>query len=233
MRIPLQFYDSLRNVIHLSDVVKAKVNLTRKGGEYSGLCPFHPEKTPSFTVSDAKKFYHCFGCGAHGDAIKFTCETFGLSYQDAAIKLAGDYGIELPKLTKEQERIYEESDEIYNILELALEFFKSSHTSQSLNYLNHRGIDSKVINSFSIGFAPSGGKLQQFFESKSIPLKNLVKAGLAGKRDDGKIYEIFHDRIMFPIKNIYNKIIGFGGRVLGDGLPKYINSPETLVFKKK
>lgn len=232
MRIPLQFYDTLRNVINLSDVVKTKVNLTRKGGEFSGLCPFHLEKTPSFTVSDPKKFYHCFGCGAHGDVIKFTCETQGLAYQDAAIKLAGDYGIELPKLTREQELLYEESDEIYSILELAAGFFKSSHTSESLKYLKQRGIDEKVIDNFQIGFAPAGSKLQQFFAGKSIPLANLVKAGLAGKRDDGRIYEIFHDRIMFPIRNIYNKIIGFGGRVIGETLPKYINSPETLVFKK-
>src|ERR1044071_8882177 len=150
MRIPLQFYDSLRNLINLSDVIKQKVNLTRKAAEYIGLCPFHQEKSPSFTVSDAKKFYHCFGCGAHGDVIKFTSEINGLSYKDAAIKLAGDFAIELPRLTKEQERIYEESDEIYNILELALEFFKSSHNTQSLNYLAGRGIDAKIIEEFDI-----------------------------------------------------------------------------------
>lgn len=232
MRIPLQFYDSLRNIINLSNIVRTKVNLTKKAGEYIGLCPFHSEKSPSFTVSDIKKFYHCFGCGAHGDVIKFNAEILGLSYKDSAIKLACEHGIDLPKLSKEQESIYEESDQISNILELATEFFKCSHNQESLKYLSNRKIDKNIIQNFNIGFAPSGGKLQQFFESKSIPLLSLVKAGLAGKRDDGKIYEIFHDRIMFPIKNIYNKVIAFGGRVIGDGLPKYINSPETLVFKK-
>ena len=232
VKIPLEFYDLIRYQINISDIVRQKVNLNKKGSEYTGLCPFHIEKSPSFTVSDAKKFYHCFGCGAHGDVIKFMSQLSGLSYKEAAIKLANDNNIPLPKLTKEQEHIYEESDEIYNILELAVEFFTNSHNEYTLNYLNKRGIDEKIIQQFSIGFAPGGNKLQQYFDSKSIPLLSLVKAGLAGKREDSRIYEVFHDRIIFPIRNIYSKIVGFGGRVITDIQPKYINSPETLVFKK-
>lgn len=232
IKIPLEFYELLRNKITLSDVIRQKVNLIKKSGEYSGLCPFHVEKSPSFTVSDAKRFYHCFGCGAHGDVVKFVSSISGLSYKDSAIKLAADYAIELPKLSKEQERLYEESDEILNILGLASEFFSSELTKNTLYYLNKRNITAKLIDEFNIGFAPSGGKLQKFFDAKSIPILNLVKAGLMGKREDGRIYEIFHDRIIFPIRNIYNKIIGFGGRVIGEGVPKYLNSPETIVFKK-
>ncbi len=232
MRIALEFYEVLRTRITLSEVVRKTVTLTRKGSEYSGLCPFHTEKSPSFTVNDIKRFYHCFGCAAHGDVIKFVSSLSGLSYKESAIKLAGDHGIELPKLTQEQEIFYEESDNIINILKLAKDFFQSQLTLQHKEYLKKRGINQNIIDEFNIGFAPGSGKLLKFFETKSIPFMELAKAGLVGKREDGRIYEIFHDRIIFPIKNIYDKIIGFGGRVIGDGLPKYLNSPETIVFKK-
>lgn len=232
MRIPLEFYETLRDRINLSDVVRQKVSLTRKAGEHIGLCPFHLEKSPSFTVNDSKRFYHCFGCNAHGDVIKFVSKMSGLSYKESAIKLAEDYGIELPKLSKEQALLYDEADKITSILELAVEFFNSELNTDTINYLAKRGIDQKIIEKFEIGFAPAGGKLQKFFDSRAIPLMDLVKAGLAGKRDDGRIYEIFHDRIMFPIRNVYNKVIAFGGRVIGDGMPKYLNSPETMLFKK-
>lgn len=232
MKIPLEFYEILRNRINLSDIVRQKVALTKKSGLYVGLCPFHLEKTPSFTVNDTKRFYHCFGCASSGDVIKFVSNISGFSYKEAAIKLAGDYGIELPKITREQERLYNESDQIVNILELATEFFKSQITNEVLTYLKNRGIEQSIIQEFDIGFAPAKGKLQKFFDSRSVPLMMLIKAGLAGKSEDGRIYEIFHNRIIFPIRNIYNKVIGFGGRVIGDGLPKYLNSPETIVFKK-
>jgi DNA primase len=232
MKIPVEFYELLRNKINISDVVRQKITLTRKSGEYLGLCPFHIEKTPSFTVNDTKKFYHCFGCGAHGDVIKFISNANGMSYKESAIKLAQDYAIELPKLSKEQEVLYEETDQVLNVLKMATEFFQSQLTQESLNYLTTRGINQKAIEEFAIGFAPKGGKLQKFFEAKSVPLMRLAKAGLVGKKEDGRIYEIFHDRIIFPIRNIYNKTIAFGGRVIGNALPKYLNSPETIVFKK-
>ncbi|MDA9163356.1 DNA primase [Rickettsiaceae bacterium] len=232
MRIPLEFYNQLREAIRASDVVRQRVVLTKKGGEYLGRCPFHEEKTPSFTVNDAKRFYHCFGCGAHGDVIKFVSETNGISYKESAIKLANDNGIDLPKMSAQQEQHYEESDQIYKILDLAAQFFVGNLTSENNKYLKERGLSEETIKKFGIGYAPGGGTLEKFFEQKSIPLKDLLKAGLVGRRDDGRIYETFNKRIMFPIKNIYNKVVGFGGRALGDAMPKYINSPETLVFKK-
>ncbi|WP_341753783.1 DNA primase [Candidatus Tisiphia endosymbiont of Dioctria rufipes] len=232
MRIPLEFYELLRTRINLSDIVRQKVVLTKKSGNYLGLCPFHVEKSPSFTVNDAKKFYYCFGCAVHGDVIKFVSNFSGLSYKEAAIKLANDYGIELPKLTAAQQKLYEESDELFDILEMAERFFTSQLSQEVCSYLHDRGISKEAIKEFSIGFAPPSKALQKFFEKKSISLIKLQKAGLVGKRDDGTIYEIFYNRIIFPIKNVYNKVVGFGGRVLGDGLPKYLNSPETILFQK-
>jgi DNA primase len=232
MRIPLEFYNHLRNIVPISDIVRQRLVLVKKGNEYLGICPFHDEKTPSFTVNDVKRFYHCFGCSAHGDVIRFVSETNGISYKESAIKIAKENGIELPKMSAVQERVYEEADQIYNILNLASEFFKSKLDEASTNYLNKRGVTLDSIESFSIGFAPGGGELEKFFEQKSIPLKDLLKSGLFGKKEDGRIYEVFNKRIMFPIHNVYNKIVGFGGRAIGDVMPKYINSPETAVFKK-
>ena len=232
MKIPLEFYNHLRDHVRVSDVVRQRLVLTRKGVEYLGICPFHDEKTPSFTVNDAKKFYHCFGCSAHGDVIRFVSETNGISYKESAVKIAGDNGIELPKMSENEERRYEEADHIYGILELATQFFISKLTDDSKKYLDKRGVSLKSIDNFAIGYAPGGGELEKFFKKKSIPLKDLLKAGLVGRKDDGRIYEIFNKRIMFPIKNIYNKIVGFGGRSVGDIMPKYINSPETIIFKK-
>jgi len=232
MRVTPEFYELLRNRINISDVVRQKVTLTRKSGNYVGLCPFHQEKTPSFTVNDSKRFFYCFGCKASGDVIKFTSNISGLSYSDSAIKLATDYGIEIPKLTEKQKELYEESDEILSILELANKFFKAQLTPEILNYLHERNLNEKTIKEFSIGFAPRGNKFEKFFHDKNITNIQLGKAGLIGKRENGEIYGLFSNRITIPIRNIYNKIVGFGGRVLGDGLPKYLNSPETVVFQK-
>lgn len=232
MRLSLEFYNHLRDTVRISDIVRSRILLTKKGNEYLGVCPFHDEKTPSFTVNDIKKFYHCFGCGAHGDVIRFVSETNGISYKDSAIKIAEEHGIELPKLSPIQERAYEEADQVYSILELAAQFFVSNLSLEVKEYLNKRGIEDSTINDFAIGYAPGGGELGKFFEKKSVPLKDLLKSGLFGKKEDGRIYEVFNKRIMFPIRNSYNKMVAFGGRAIGDAMPKYINSPETIVFKK-
>ncbi|HJD55173.1 MAG TPA: DNA primase [Rickettsia endosymbiont of Pyrocoelia pectoralis] len=232
MRVTPEFYELLRNRINVSDVVRQKVLLTRKSGNYVGLCPFHQEKTPSFTVNDSKRFFYCFGCKAAGDVIKFTSNISGLSYSESAIKLATDYGIEIPKLTEKQKELYEESDEILNILELANKFFRSQLTPEILNYLYARNITEQTIKEFSIGFAPRNNKFENFFRDKNISNIQLGKAGLIGKRENGEIYNLFSNRITIPIRNIYNKIVGFGGRVIGEALPKYLNSPETVIFQK-
>ncbi|ADE30437.1 DNA primase [Rickettsia prowazekii] len=232
MRVTQEFYEFLRNRINISDVVRQKLALTRKSSNYVGLCPFHQEKTPSFTVSDSKRFFYCFGCKASGDVIKFTSNISGLSYNESAIKLANDYGIEIPKLTVKQKEFYEESDNILNILELANKFFRTQLTPEILNYLYKRNITETTIKEFSIGFAPRNNKFEKFFLDKKIDITKLGQAGLIGKCKNGKIYNLFSNRITIPIRNIYNKIVGFGGRVLGNELPKYLNSFETIVFQK-
>ncbi|MCC2646179.1 MAG: primase [Rickettsiaceae bacterium] len=236
MRIPLEFFEQLRQRLSVSQVVSSRVQLTRKGYEFSGLCPFHDEKSPSFTVNDIKRFYHCFGCGAHGDAIKFVSETSGIGYQEAAIKLAEANGIEIPKLSRKEAELYDEIDEIQKVLELANRFFteqiRKKENKHIIDYLAKRGISAEQIQKFDIGYAPSHNQLQQFLESKKIPLMYIQKAGLIGKRENGVTYEIFRDRVTFPIKNIFDKTIAFGARALGSIQPKYLNSPETLLFKK-
>lgn len=232
MHLPFNFYEKLRNQIAIAEIVAQKVTLTKKGHEYTGLCPFHNEKTPSFTVSNQKRFYHCFGCGAHGDVIRFVGETAGMTYAEAAKKLAEDNGIEIPKLTPAQAKIYEESDEILHVLSLANQFFTSHLSPLALKYLTERKISEKVIKDYDIGFAPTGSGLVEFLEAKKIPLKTMYSAGLIGKSETKEIYPIFRNRVIFPIKNIYGKVIAFGGRIIGEGQPKYLNSPETLIFKK-
>jgi len=193
MIIPVEFYNYLRNQLRASDIVKQKVSLTRKGNEYLGVCPFHSEKTPSFTVNDAKRFYHCFGCGAHGDIIKFVAETTGLSYKEAAIKIAQENSIDLPKMTAAQKEEYDEAEQIYNVLELASAYFSDQINEEVEEYLLARGIGKNIKSQFSIGYAPGKGLLINYFEKKSIPLTMLLNSGLVGKKEDGRIYEIFNN----------------------------------------
>jgi len=225
------FYDKIRSNIRVSDVVKTKVNLTRKGQEFLGLCPFHGEKTPSFTVNDRKKFYHCFGCGAHGDLIAFESETSGLSYKDASFKIAQKFGIELPTFSREEEIQYKKSERIAVISKLASEFYASSINSSVKKILEDRGISADIIKEYNIGYSGERGDLLKFFSSKSFTPQELLDSGLV-RKISGNLVEFFTGRIMIPIVSNFGKVIGFGARSLGDELPKYINSSETLIFKK-
>lgn len=230
--LPPDFFNHVRMQVRVSDIVRKKVMLSKKGNEFQGLCPFHNEKTPSFTVNDSKRFYHCFGCGAHGDAIKFESEISGLSYKESAILIAKDAGIEIPEVSKKKQREYEEEDYLLNLVKQASEFYRSNLNQRARKYFHERGISDSMIEKFELGYSPGRGKLYEYFKKKSVKIEFLLKAGLVKKKDDGKVYELFNNRVIFPIKNIYNKIVGFGGRVLDDSLPKYINSPETVLFKK-
>lgn len=234
MTVVLDFYDKIRDQVYVSDIVKQRISLKKHSGEYIGLCPFHQEKTPSFTVNDSKRFYHCFGCGAHGDVIRFYANVNSVSYGDSARHLAGLYGIELPKVSVAQLKVYEESEEIFNILALASEYFEEQlfRNELALKYINTRSISNDDIKKFNIGYAPGSGDLIRYFEKKSISTVQLMSAGLVSTKSEKNLQEVFHQRIMFPIKNEYSKVIGFGGRAIGSLMPKYINSPETLVFKK-
>jgi DNA primase len=232
MKFSSDFFEHLRQRIQVSEIVSAKVSLKKHGNEYTGLCPFHSEKSPSFSVNNQKRFYHCFGCGAHGDIIRFVSETEGVSYSDSAIRIANQFGIEVPKLSKKQEDIYAEMEKLQDILELASSFYKKNLNKESIDYLTKRGLTAQVIKDFDLGYAPTKNSLQKFLESKNIPLILMQKAGLVSKNIDGYKAEIFRDRIIFPIRNIYKKVIAFGGRAFGDIKPKYINSPETILFNK-
>lgn len=232
IRLSQDFYEFLRNKIPISEIISQKILLTRRHHEYSGLCPFHHEKTPSFTVNNAKRFFYCFGCGASGDVIKFRAMLNSISYREAAILLAKERSIELPKMSEKQRKQQDEMEEIYNCLDLANDFFRSHLTKEVREYLKTRGINNNIIDEFNIGFATGQGKLQQFFASKSINPNILVKSGLFGVRENSALYEIFHQRITFPIQNSYNKIVAFGARLINNNHPKYLNSPETVLFKK-
>ncbi len=239
MQFSKSFPDELRSQITTSDVVGKKVALKKKGKEYSGLCPFHNEKSPSFTVNDQKSFYHCFGCGAHGDIIGFTMQAEGLGFKDAVIKLANDYSIKIPIIVNE-EQDQEQQEKIerdYLLLETVCQFFEnnlfSSNGGQALKYLYQRGLNNSHIKKFRLGFSPdSYESLLNYLKTKGFSDTELLASGVIAKNNNGKLYDKFRNRIIFPITNLRGKVIAFGGRILGDGQPKYLNSSETKLFKK-
>ncbi|MDA0902003.1 MAG: DNA primase [Proteobacteria bacterium] len=242
MRFAKEFPDELRLQILASDVVGRRVSLKQKGKEHSGLCPFHNEKTPSFTVNDQKGFYHCFGCGAHGDIIKFVMETQGLGFKEAVISLANDYAISIPFIKEErsnqEEQREKEVDRAYLLAQKASEFFQHNLFSydgvEALNYLTKkRGLSKDNIKYFGLGFAQdSFESLANFLTGEGFSEKELLESGIIGRNKSGNLYDKFRNRIIFPILNKRGSVIAFGGRALGDAMPKYLNSSETNLFKK-
>ena len=231
-KIPPEFIDNLLSRVDVVDVVNQRVPLQRAGAEYKACCPFHDEKTPSFTVSPAKQFYHCFGCGAHGSAIGFLMEYDRLSFPEAVEELATSVGLELPK-----EISFEQAPDIrplHELLEQVADWYATQleehpAADAARNYLENRGLSTEVVQTFRIGFAPPGwDNLLKRFGSRR-PL--LQRAGLLSQSND-KEYDRFRNRIIFPIRDSRGRVVGFGGRVLGDETPKYLNSPETPVFHK-
>ncbi len=239
MQFSKSFPDELRSQITTSDVVGKKVALKKKGKEYSGLCPFHNEKSPSFSVNDQKGFYHCFGCGAHGDIIGFTMQIEGLGFKDAIVKLANDYSIKIPIIVNEEQdqKQQEKVDQDYLLLETVCQFFEnnlfSANGSLALKYLYQRGLNNSHIKKFRLGFSPDSYELLlTHLKLKGFSDAQLLDSGVIAKNNSGKLYDKFRNRIIFPITNNKGRIIAFGGRILGDGQPKYLNSSETELFKK-
>ena len=225
--------------IPLSSIIGRKVKLLRTGaGQFKGLCPFHKEKTPSFTVNDVKGFYHCFGCGAHGDIIAFEQEINNLSFVEAVEKLASEAGIQIPKTTKREEEQEKKRLSIYQVLELTARFFceslYSSEGQEALEYLRRRGLDDATINDFRLGYAPKDiSKYKTYMTVNGVEPDLLLASGMTKKSEYGSgDYYYFHDRVMFPITDYKGRVIAFSGRALDDGMPKYLNSPETEIFKK-
>jgi len=232
--IPKSFIQDLLNRLDIVDVIERYVPLKKAGANYVACCPFHNEKSPSFTVSQSKQFYHCFGCGAHGTAIGFVMEHGGVGFVDAVEELAGSIGAEVPREAaapgQAQRKV---APDLYELMQSATRYYRDQlkQSPRAIDYLKRRGLSGEVAARFGIGYAPEA------WQSLSAIVPDyqdgsLVETGLVIEGEGGKRYDRFRDRIMFPIVNARGQVIGFGGRILDAGEPKYLNSPETVLFEK-
>ena len=234
-RIPREFIDELLMRVDIVDLIDSHVPLKKTGANYVARCPFHAEKTPSFSVSQSKQFFHCFGCGVSGNAISFLMNFSHLDFVEAVEDLAGLAGVEIPKESIEYQPKQKKEDliDLYVLMEQVAAFYvqglrTSNEGKKAVEYLKARGISSEVANTFMLGYAPIQwkGLIDKFGQEQ------LMAGGLLGTNEDREVYGRFRGRIMFPIRDKRARIIGFGGRVLDDSLPKYLNSPETPLFHK-
>src|SRR5947207_6330284 len=240
MAFPPGFLDELRARVSLSDIVGRKVSLKRRSGaEYAGLCPFHNEKTPSFTVNDKKGFFHCFGCGVHGDAVGFVMKTEGLSFPESVEKLAREVGLPVPRATPQERERADRASTLQEVVEQAARWFQKQLRlpvgRHGLDYLRGRGLSDETIDDFRLGFSPdSRDGLLGALKREGATVDKLVEAGLVIQPEDGgrEPYDRFRGRVMFTINDRRGRAIAFGGRVMGQGEPKYLNSPETPLFHK-
>jgi DNA primase len=233
--IPQSFIQDLLNRVDIVDVIEPWVPLKRAGSNFSARCPFHTEKSPSFTVSQTKQFYHCFGCGAHGTAISFLMEYQGMGFIDAVKDLAGRVGMTVPEQTpdpKRQEKA-EAAVDLVDVMLKAAQYYKAQlkTSERAVAYLKNRGLTGEIAARYGLGYAPDGWQsLEAVFPDYQA--KALNEAGLVIVNEEGRRYDRFRDRVMFPIHNQRGAVIGFGGRVIDQGEPKYLNSPETPLFEK-
>ncbi len=238
MPIPAEFLDELKARLDLVAIVSRHVALTRRGREHLGLCPFHQEKTPSFTVNEQKGFYHCFGCGAHGTAIDFVMQHERMAFRDAVASLAASAGLAMPVEQPRDRAREDRRDVLFAANEAAAAHFqarlKSVEGREALSYLHRRGLDETLIDRFRLGFAPDGGGLRPALHRAGFADDVLVAAGLLVRPEDQgrQPYERFRARVTFPIADARGRIVGFGGRAMGDAQPKYLNTAETELFHK-
>jgi len=232
--IPESFIQELLNRVDVVDIIDKKIQLKKAGANFVACCPFHQEKSPSFTVSPSKQFYHCFGCGEHGSAISFLIEYDGLSFVEAVNELANAVGLKVPNEDLSEKKNINESHDLEEAMKIANNFYQAQlrKSPKAINYLKSRGLTGEIAKEFSMGYAPEGWQnLETAF--KKYDDQTLVDAGLIQKNEQGRYYDRFRDRIMFPIHNVKGVIIGFGGRVINPTeTPKYYNSPETALFQK-
>ncbi|MEJ2609388.1 MAG: DNA primase [Candidatus Thiodiazotropha sp.] len=234
-KIPTQFIDRLLNQVDIVELINRRVPLKKAGQDYLACCPFHDEKTPSFSVSPSKQFYYCFGCGAHGTAIGFLMEYDNLGFVEAVEDLAQQVGLEVPKEGGQDQG--PDLRPLYSLMEESARFYQQqlkhhNHASHAIEYLKARGLSGKIAATYGIGYAPVGwDNLTRTLGSDDTALSHLLKCGMINELD-GKRYDRFRNRIIFPIRDPRGRTIGFGGRVLGDDKPKYLNSPETPLFHK-
>ena len=232
--IPESFINELLNRIDVVDIIDKRVPLKKTGANFVACCPFHQEKTPSFSVSPSKQFYHCFGCGAHGSAISFLIDHDGLNFIDAIHELAKVVGLKVPNQVDEKPEKKKENIVLEDSLILAKKYYQArlKASPEAIKYLKSRGLTGEIAKQFSIGFAPGGwNNLNEVFKDYDNDV--LIKSGLINKNEKGKRYDRFRNRIMFPIYNSKGQLVGFGGRVIDEkDSPKYYNSPETSLFQK-
>lgn len=236
-RIPRVFIDDLLARTDLVDLISTRVPLRKSGGNFVACCPFHTEKSPSFTVSPAKQIFHCFGCGASGNAIGFVMDFDRLSFVEAIESLAGHYGITVPREdTGKPEQKRDNHQELHDILEKACRYFQQQlkNSPAAIQYLKQRGLTGEIAKNYRIGFVPSGWDniLRAVGNNQPAKINDLLATGLLIKKNNEGYYDRFRERIMFPIRDKAGKLIGFGGRVLDNSTPKYLNSPETALFHK-
>ncbi len=236
-KIPQGFIDELLARIDIVDIIDGRVPLKKAGKEYKACCPFHEERTPSFTVSSSKQFYHCFGCGAHGTAISFLMQHEHMEFREAVENLAVRVGLEIPTESADP-KIRQESLDLLTIMEQADQYFRSQlrahpRSESAICYLKGRGITGEIAADFGLGYAPDGWQnLLRALGGDGKRRHLLWVGGLLIKKDEGGYYDRFRNRIVFPIHDRRGRVVGFGGRALGDDEPKYLNSPETPLFHK-
>ena len=239
MKFSTEILNEIKDKISVSQVVEKTVQLKKRGKEFVGLSPFTKERTPSFTVNDEKQFYHCFSTNKHGDIFTFLVEVGGLSFPEAVEKLADGAGVQLRTFSPAEEEKFNKSKKLYEALEISKSFFSSQifdyDNSLALRYLKNRGLSNDIINSYEIGYAPKGNKLEKYLISNGVSHEIMTLAGMTIKDENKKdnFYDRFRNRIIFPIRDIRNRVVGFGGRVINtEDQPKYLNSPETPLFHK-
>ncbi|PSB83385.1 DNA primase [Photobacterium damselae] len=240
-RIPRSFIDDLISRYDIVDVIDSRVKLKKKGKNFSACCPFHNEKTPSFSVSQEKQFYHCFGCGAHGNVLDFVMEFDRLEFVEAIEELASQLGIEVPRENDNGSapsgpRAAEKRN-LYDVMVHIAQFYQSQLRTDegqlAIDYLKGRGLSGEIVKKFAIGYVPDQWDLvRNRYGRDEASQQALVDMGMLIENDNGRRYDRFRGRVMFPILDRRGRVIGFGGRVLGDGTPKYLNSPETPIFHK-
>jgi len=241
MRFPSEFIDRLRNYLPISEVVGKRVPIKRHGREFHALCPFHKEKSPSFTVNDEKNFFHCFGCGAHGDSIGFIKDFEGVTYPEAVERLAIEAGLPVPQMTREAEEFERKRHTLEDVMALAAHWFgeqlETPGGAEARDYLRDRGLTAETIAHFGLGYAPGGREvLKHALMKQDISEDMLKEGGLIAVTDQGGTYDRFRGRLIFPIRSLQGKVVAFGGRLLpsaqASNAAKYLNSPETPLFKK-
>ncbi|QBQ63418.1 DNA primase [Actinobacillus indolicus] len=238
--IPRSFIDDLVARTDIVELINSRVKLKKAGRDYQACCPFHHEKSPSFTVSQSKQFYHCFGCGVHGNVISFLMEYDKLEFPEAIEELAALHGLEVPRENAinrdgKPQASYKTRRNLYELLDLVAKFYQQQLTQDSASqaYLQQRGLSPEIIDRFEIGFSPNAmDAVLRRFGNNPEEVQKLLDTGMLSKNDRGNVYDRFRNRVMFPIRDKRGRVIAFGGRVLGDEKPKYLNSPESATYHK-